>query len=159
MHDLPGGLVVAEHGAIPASGVNVVWIRGIGNDVAKLECPGRRPIAIGDFAVIAAAGNCSGAAVLLRGVNVIGKVLVGAYVIKLTGRLVVPGTPGLAAVHADDRALIDAQDHVLRVRRIDPENVKIVSARRTQPGFEGAASVGGAVHGGLRYVDSVCVPG
>ena len=159
MHDLPSRLVVAEHGAVPASGVNVVRIQRIGRDVTELESSGRRPITISDLAVIAAAGDCGGSAILLRRVHVIGKMLVGADVIELPGRLVVPRAPAIAAVHADDRTLVDSEDHVLRVRGVDPEDVEIVAAGRARPGCKGAASVGRAIHGSLRDVNEVSIPG
>src|ERR1700730_5356591 len=102
MDNLPGSLVIAKHRTVPSAGVYVVWIRGIGHDVAKLKSPGRRPIAISDFAIIAAAGDGGGPAVLLRSVNVVRKMLISADVINLSGRLVVPRAPGFAAIHADD---------------------------------------------------------
>src|ERR1700730_13730824 len=106
MDDLTSGFVVAKNRTIPSSRVYVIRIRGIGHDVAKLEGPGGRPVSIRDLAIIAAAGDGGGAAVLLRSVNVVRKMLISAYVIKLPGRLVVPGAPRFAAVHADNCALI-----------------------------------------------------
>src|SRR5579863_3620640 len=159
MHDLPGGLVEAEHGAVPASGVDEVGIGGVGSDVAELESSRRGPVAIGDLAVVTAAGDSGSAAILLRAVNVIRKMLIGAHMIKLPGRLVVPGTPGVAGVHASGRALVDSDNHMLRVRRIDPENVIVISTGRARPGFERPSAVFGAVHGSLCYVDEVRILG
>src|SRR5580692_697469 len=159
MHDLPGRLVVTEHSAVPTSGIDEVGIRGIGSDVAELESSRRSPVAISDLAVIAAAGDGGRAAILLRAVNVIRKMLIGADVIELPGRLVVPGTPRVAAVDADDGSLIDSENHVLRVRRIDPEDVKIVSAWGARPSFEGPAAVLRPVHGSLCHVYEVRILG
>src|ERR1035437_6051886 len=159
MHYLPSSLVVAEHRAIPASGIDIVRIRRIGSNVSKLESSGRRPIAIRDLAIIAAARDRGRSAILLRCVDVIGKLLVGADVIKLAGCLVIPGTPGIAAVDTDDRALVNTEDHVLSVGRVDPESVKIIATGRSRPGFEAAASVLGSIHGSLRHVNQVRIPG
>src|ERR1700730_6564077 len=118
MDNLPLVLVIAKHRTVPSAGVYVIWICGIGHDVAKLKSPGRRPIAIGDLSIIAAAGDGRRATVLLRSVNGVRKMLISADVIKLPGRLVVPRAPGFAAIHADGCALIDSENHILRARRI-----------------------------------------
>src|SRR6267142_1282814 len=70
-------------------------------------------------------------AVLLRSVHPVRKTMVRNHVIKLSGRLVVPRTPRLAAVACHQRALIAAQSHSPRLVRIDPQCVVIVTARRS----------------------------
>src|SRR6185437_11212493 len=70
------------------------------------------------------------AAVLLRSVNPIWKLVVRRYVIKLPCRLVVPGAPCLPAIPRHDHALIASQNHSLRAVRVYPQLVIIVAARR-----------------------------
>ena len=57
--------------------------------------------------------------------------MVGSDVIHLSGRLVEPGGPGSSCVHADLCALVDGEDHVFIVGRINPDIVEIRSAGRT----------------------------
>jgi hypothetical protein len=78
-------------------------------------------------------------------------------VINLAGGLVVPGTPGLAAIHADRGSLITAQNHAIGVSGIDPEDVVVVSAGRPFVGDEGLASIRRPIKRGLGDVNDVRV--
>ena len=100
------------------------------------------PIAESDLAVNTAAGDAGGAALLLAAIDPVGKTIVGDDVVELRGRLVVPGTPSLAAIHADSRALVAGQQDDLRIFRIDPNGVIVVAAGRAFDGGEVAAAVG-----------------
>ena len=51
--------------------------------------------------------------------------------VELRGRLVVPAAPRFAAIHCDDRALIGGDHHDVRVVRVDPDAVVVVSAGGT----------------------------
>ena len=75
-----------------------VGVERIGDGVAILFDADRRPFAESELAVIAAAGDAGGAALLLAAAHAIGKIVVGVDVIHLRGGLVVPGTPGFAAI-------------------------------------------------------------
>ena len=83
-----------------------VWIERIGNDVTVFLGRDRFPIAERDLALIAAAFDSDRTAFLLSAVKPIRKRVVGANVIQLRSRLVIPRAPALAAVHSDDRALV-----------------------------------------------------
>ena len=100
------------------------------------------PIAKGDLAIIAAAGDAGGAALLLAAIDPIRKTVVGDHVVELRRGLVVPGTPSLAAVHADGCALVAGQQNDLRIFGIDPNGVIVVAAGRTFDGGKVAAAVG-----------------
>src|SRR2546423_1840540 len=63
------------------------------------------PVAEGDSAVIAAAENVDAAAILLRAIDVVWKIIVDGHVVELRRRLVVPTAPGAAAVYAHAYAL------------------------------------------------------
>src|SRR5580704_11897035 len=126
MRDLAGDFVEAHYAAVPAAGINNVRIRGVRRDETEFKSADGKPITIGDLTVIAAIRDRDGAAVLLRRVRKVGKLVVGDYVIELPGGLVEPSAPGFAAVDADGSALIDAENHALRVLRINPEHVVIV---------------------------------
>ena len=109
----PVDLIEARH----LAAVNDVGIERIGRDVAVFFDAHRLPVAEGDLAVIAAAGDADRAALLLAAVDPIGKPIVGDDVIELRGGLVVPGAPRLAAVDGDGRALVAGQDDDVGIRR------------------------------------------
>ena len=71
------------------------------------------PIAKVNRAVIAAARDPDRSALLLPAIKPIRKSVIGADVVELRGRLVIPRAPGLAAIVGNDRALIAAEkNHV-----------------------------------------------
>ena len=88
------------------------------------------PFAKSDFAVIAPAGDAGRATLLLAAAKPIWKCVVGINVIELRGRLVVPATPGLAAIHRNDCALIAAQNDDVVVVWIDPDVLIIIATGR-----------------------------
>src|SRR5262249_25650953 len=90
-------------------------------------------------------------------VDPIRELVVGADVIELSGRLVVPRAPGLAAVDADDRALVAGEQDDLRVVGVDPDGVVIVAAGCTLDGSKCLAAVGGAIGRSVGDVDDVWV--
>src|SRR5580693_3069602 len=108
---LPGGPTEAAQHAEGAAAVDDIGIRAVDDDVAAFFATDGRPIAKSDLAVIAAAGDGGGAAVLLRAVDAVGETIVCGDVIELGRRLIEPGGPCGAAVHADGRALIAAENH------------------------------------------------
>src|SRR6185437_6613568 len=71
-------------------------------------------------------GSFGSGAILLRAIDAVREAVVGADVVHLRGRLVVPAGPGLAAVGGDDGALVDAHDLAVRIVRVDPQFVVIV---------------------------------
>src|SRR2546423_6231890 len=86
------------------------------------------PVAKRDCAVIAAAVDANRAALLLSRADTVRKRIVGDRVIELRRGLVIPGTPCLAAIDSDDRALIADQQNNLAVVGVDPEILVIVAA-------------------------------
>src|SRR5262249_53894690 len=104
-----------EQAAVGVAANHGVRIVGIRHDVTALASANRFPIAWGNRAVVAAARDANGTAVLLRSVDPIGKTVVDRDVVELRRRLVIPGAPCLAFVDADRRALIDAGNHAARV--------------------------------------------
>ncbi len=99
---LAGSSIEARH----LAAVDNIGIQRIGRDVAVFFDAHRMPVAKRDLAIVAAAGNARGAALLLPAVDPIRKAIVGDHVIELRGRLVVPGAPGCAAIDRDGGALI-----------------------------------------------------
>src|SRR5512133_3291933 len=79
-----------------------VWIEGIGNDVTIFLRRNWSPVAKRDSALVAAAFDSDRAALLLTAVKPIRKRVVGAHMVQLGGRLVVPRAPALSAVHGDN---------------------------------------------------------
>src|SRR5260370_1106079 len=88
------------------------------------------PLAVGDGAVVAAAGNADGTALLLASTDSIRESGSDSDVINLRGGLVVPGTPGGSAVHGHECALITDEKNDIGVIRIDPQILIVVAARR-----------------------------
>ena len=154
-HDLPGPAIEAHDGPVPAAREDDVGVLRIGREIAELEPTRRVPVAKIDRAVIAAVRDRDGSAVLLRGEHVIGKPAIGDHVVELPGRLVVPAAPRHAAVDAHDRALIDSGKKAPRVVRVDPQQLKIVAARRAGEGVECPATVLRSIERRLRDVDHV----
>src|SRR6202790_5180397 len=112
------------------SSINHSGIFRVGRYVTVLvTCCDRAPVVKIQRAIISPAGRRNRATILLRAINPVRKSIVGAYVIHLSGWLVVPGTPGFAAVARDDGSLIASQNHSLRFIRVDPQLVIIVAAR------------------------------
>src|ERR1019366_3343529 len=133
--DLTRGSIEANNGAVPSAAVNPIGIQRIGRDEGIFKAADGKPILREDFAVIAATENAGGPAVLLRRIDAIRECIVAGDVIELPGRLVVPGTPTLAAIHADDGALVHSQNHARRIVRIDPEGVEVVPAGSSDVSF------------------------
>src|SRR4026207_23549 len=89
------------------------------------------PFAERDHPVVAAARDAGRSALLLPAAHAIRKRIVRVDVIHLRRRLVVPGAPRLAAVDADDGALVTRHGDDVRVDRTDPCPLIVVAARRT----------------------------
>ena len=101
------------HLAIGAAGINGIGVIGIDYDVAALTSTNRSPVAKGDLSVIATTGGACGAAVLLRTIDMIRKIVIYRHVIELRSRLVVPGAPAFATIGADHRALVAGNGHAI----------------------------------------------
>ena len=147
--------VEADHVAIGAGEIDHVFVLRIDGDVAALAAAGKKPVARVDVAVVGAAVHGDRAAVLLGAVDAVGKLVVGGDVIKLRGGLVVPGGPGLAAIEADGRALIDAEREVRRVFGVDPNLVVIVAAGGSAYDLDGLAAVFGPIERDVGNVEDV----
>ena len=133
-------------------------MRGVGSDVSVFAAHRHgAPVAQRDRCVVRARRRRRGAAVLLRAVDPVRVPVVGGHVVELGGRLVVPGAPRFRAVHADDGALVGAEDHAARLGRIDPQRVVVVAARRALDREKRLAPVGRPVQGHVAGVDRVRV--
>ncbi len=91
---LAGAFVIAGN----FTAVNDIGIERIGSDIPVFLDADGMPFAEGDGAVIAAGGDAYGTTFLLTAINVVGKGIIGADVIKLGGGLVVPGREGLPSI-------------------------------------------------------------
>src|SRR4029079_16267381 len=118
---LAGARIPPAYSAAKARAVDDVRIDGIGNIIIALVGADRVPVAPGDLAIIAAAGDRDRSAVLLAAVNPIGETVVRGDVTELAGRLVVPATPGSAAVDGHRCTLIGSFGDMPRVLGIDPD--------------------------------------
>src|SRR5713101_8602213 len=147
--------VAVEHRNLAT--VNQIRMQRIGRDVTVFFDADGCPVAKSDFAKVAAAGGADRAALLLASIDPVRKLVVGDDVIELRGRLVVPGTPGLAAIHADGRALVHGEGDNVGVFGIDPAGVVVVAAGRALDGSEVLAGVGGAVGRGVGHIDHIFV--
>src|ERR1700687_1189812 len=87
--------------------VHHIRVQRIWNGITAFSRTNRKPVALHDLSVVSAAGDACRAAVLLWPVHPAWKPVICRDPIKLSCRLVVPCAPGLAAVEADRRALID----------------------------------------------------
>ena len=137
---LVGGPPVLGH-HVAAGAVDDVRVERVGCDVAVLDGAHRVPVAEGDRAVVAAAGDAHRAALLLAAADLVGELVARLDVVELRGRLVVPGAPGAAAVGADHRALVGGEQDDVRVVRVDPDVLVVVAARRAAQAGPGLAAV------------------
>ncbi len=142
-----------------ARAIDNVRIERVGSDIAVLDHAHGMPVAEGDGAVVAAAGDADGTAFLLPGTNPIGERVVGDRVVKLRRRLVVPGTPSVAAVHGDNCTLIADQKNNAAVVGIDPEVLIVVAAGRAAKAGPRLAAVGGAHGDGAGHINDVGILG
>src|SRR5947209_17667871 len=99
------------------------------------------PFAKCDLAIVSTAGHSRRTAYLLPAINPIRKLIVRRNVIELCSRLVVPRTPGFAAVHRNRCALIGSKRDDLGNLWIDPNRVIIVASRRPFPRVEGLPAI------------------
>ena len=159
--DNPGADILNLAGAAVEFGelaaVEDVGMERVGGNVAVFLDADGVPVAERNGAVIAAAGDADGATFLLRTVNPVGELVVGGYVVNLGGGLVVPGTPGLAAVDGDHRALVGGEQHEVGIVGIDPGGVVVVTSGGAFDGDEVFAGVGGFVGGGIAEKDRVAI--
>ena len=155
---LAGGPVEFRDFASTAA-INNVGVERIGRDIAILDYAYGMPLAIGDGAVVAAAGDADRAALLLPSANAIGESGCDRDVINLRCGLVVPGTPGRSAVDGDERALVADEKNNVWVVGIDPEILVVVAAGSAAESGPGLAAVGG-LHGySACAINHVCVFG
>src|SRR5260370_17257864 len=110
-------------------------------------------------AVTAPAWRSYRTAIVLRSVHPVGKLVVCCHVIQLRRWLVVPRTPGLAAVARYDRPLIAAESHSPRLVGINPQFVVVVSSRRAFECGEGPSAVTRLVRCGIRDVHGIRIFG
>src|SRR5260370_26054483 len=110
-------------------------------------------------AVVAAAHGSRGAALLLRAIDPIGKAIVGRYVVKLRGRLVVPRAPRGPSIHGNHGALIARQRDRLRMLAANPNAVVVVSGRCSPEAHKCFSGVAGFPGAGVRDVNYVRILG
>ena len=135
---LAGRLVEARH----LAAIDDAGMQRVGRDVAVLFGADGMPVAKRERAVVTAREHLGAPALLLAAVHAVRKAVVGDHVVELRGRLVVPRAPRRSAVERNDRALIAAQQDLVRVRWFDPDAVVVVAARRAAPRIEGLPAVG-----------------
>src|SRR5262249_37907943 len=125
--------------------INDIGVQWIGRDIAPFFGGHRLPIAPDDRAVITATGDTGGTALLLRAIYPIWKLIIGDDVIELRGRLIVQTAPGLTAIDRDNHTLIGGQQNDVRIIRIDPEAMIIITAGRAFYRGECLAAITGAI--------------
>src|SRR6185312_4837734 len=156
---LASALVKTNYRAVPSAAENHVGVKRIGSDVSVFKAPYGVPILRKNLSEVAAAEYACGAAVLLRAINAIRKQIVSGDVVELSRRLVVPRTPALPAIHADDGALINAEQHAGRVSRIDPQHVEVIPAWSAYVCLKRLSAIRGTVERGLGHVEHVRMAG
>jgi len=131
----------------------------VGRGVAILDDADGVPVALRDFAVVAAGGDADGAALLLAGADLIWESVGDSDVVELSGGLVVPAAPGLSAVDTDERALVGDEEDDVGVGGVDPQVLVVVAAGCAAQAEPSAAAVGGADGDDAGDVDGIRVFG
>src|SRR5260370_167006 len=112
------------------------------------------------YSAVAAADHGSrGAALLLRAIDPIGKAIVGRYVVKLRGRLVVPRAPRGPSIHGNHGALIARQRNRLRMLAANPNALVVVSPRCPPESHKCFSGVAGFPGAGVRDVNHIWIIG
>src|SRR5215831_3141943 len=104
---------------------------------------------------MAARWRADGPAVLLRAGDPIRESAVGRDVINLRSGLVVPGTPRHRGIDTNNRTLIAAEHHAVRIVRIDPELMKIVAGWVTFNRCPRLACITRTIDRGIHDIDQV----
>src|SRR5215471_15435582 len=107
------------------SRVNDLRIFGIRRDPPRLATSDGVPVRYADTEIGRAARDSDRRVVLLRAVQPIREPVVGRDAIELSRRLIVLRGPGPTAVERDRRAAVVAEDHSVRIVRVDPEIVVV----------------------------------
>ena len=141
------------------SAVHDVRIERIGRRVAVLLHRDRMPLAHRDVSVVAAARDAHRSAVLLPAADAVRKRVVGHHVVERRRRLRVPRAPRRAAIQRHDAALIRNEQDDVRVVRIDPGVLVVVSAGRTFERHERLRAVGGLVRDDVGHDQRVGILG
>ena len=121
--------------------INDVGVEWIWRHVAIFFHAHWVPFTESNAAIVAAGGNAYRTTFLLATVHIVGKSIVGAHMVKLRRRLVVPGAECLPAVHGDDGSLIAGQQDDVGVIGIDPDAVVVVAAGSAAEGRPGFATI------------------
>src|SRR5215813_6694066 len=103
------------------------------------------PVAKCNLSVVASADDRCSPAVLLRPIDPVGKLIINGDVIELSSWLVVPTAPCPTAINRNNRSLVYARNHALRVLRIDPERVVIIATWSASYSCEFFPAVSGTV--------------
>ena len=140
-----------------AAAIDQIGVQRIGRHKAIFVGAHPHPVAEGDLAAVAAAGDADGTAFLLATIDPIGKLLVGGDMIELRGGLVVPAAPGAAAIHGDGGALVGGVDHDVRRFRIDPHALIIIAAGRALVRCPVLAAILRSIGGGVGEEDEIFV--
>src|SRR5205823_9843543 len=113
---LAGAPVVARE----LAAVNHIWIKRVRHNIAILFRGYRVPLANGDLAIIATAGDTDGSALLLAATEPIGECVIRIYMVELGGGLVVPRAPALATVDGDNCPLVVGEQDDVGMVGVDP---------------------------------------
>ena len=135
---LPVAVVVPVHPVV-ISRIDDVRVLGIHRDVTVFAPADGVPVLDADAAEIRADGDGDRRVVLLRGVEPVGRLVVGGHMVHLRRRLIEQTRPRAAAVEAHRAAAVAPVDHPQGIRGVDPQ-VVVIRVRR-EHALEGFAAV------------------
>ena len=79
--------------------------------------------------------------------------------VELGSGLVVPRAEGLPSIHRDDGTLVRRERDDLRIVRVNPDALVVISAWCAPPRREGVSAIGGLPGDDVRRIDDVGVLG
>src|SRR6478735_979047 len=91
------------------SAINKIRVQWINCDITILLYSNRMPFAVGYLTIISPGCYSNRTTLLLTTIHVIGKCIVCTNMIKLCGRLIIPGRKCFASIDRYDRALVTSQ--------------------------------------------------
>jgi hypothetical protein len=155
---LSGAPVVARH-IRPLAAEDQIGVGRVGRrDAVFLDVHGM-PVVERDPPVVRPALHAGAARVLLSRADAIGKRAVGGDVIHRRGVLVVPVAPTSSTIRRHHRSLIGDREDDLRVVRIDPDALVVITTGSAAHRAPGEPAIERPPHHGRRGVDDIRILG
>ena len=153
---LTGHLVATHHVAVLRLGINDARVTQIGNGHEAVAAKNLEPVIIEDAAVHARRTRPTPVVVILHAAtHVVRRLHVEAHMVEQADRHIGKERPRAAHIVRRGETTVTADDHVIRVLRIDPDAMHVVVRHQGHIGFEGAAAIERQVQANATHVNAI----